>query len=101
MIYMHPDSSTATFCVLHDVNGRPSYPESNTAAKTSCTPSELPRPRKGLLPSTWIMDQGIWILDFGTSTTKTKKFLKIKSIDGLITLLKRFININLESQKTS
>jgi hypothetical protein len=31
----------------------------------------------------WIKEYGFWILDL--STTKTKKFLKIKSIDGLIT----------------
>jgi hypothetical protein len=72
----------------------PSLPAVRQSAST------VPRPRKGLLPSIWIMDQGIWILDFGSSTTKTKKFLKIKSINGLIILLKRFININLESQKT-
>ena len=38
----------------------------------------LPRPRKGLLPSIWIMDQGIWILDFGSKYDQNQKIPKNK-----------------------
>jgi hypothetical protein len=36
MVYMHPDSSTVTFCISRRIKGRRSNPESNTVAKRRC-----------------------------------------------------------------